>query len=253
MSQKFTSTIQRGVDTFKSGIDTLVKEVNTVTDKAVNEWNKRFEDDVLGEGGLSDEALGDIDEFNQYLLNFNVEDKSEEIVKLLENTSVRDLYQQLVPKELSSQEFWGRFFYKHEMAEEKERKRLNFVKSMQESIETDDIEWDDDKEEEKKDNEEIVVEEVKKIDDSEAPQEEKIEPDNEVKAIPEDHTEAEPVEGSAEEPENVEPVEKTKVEEPLLEEPVVDEPKVIEKELNPTVKTKSLNVKEEDEDVFEWE
>lgn len=149
---KISDTFKRGVDSIKTGLGTLVKEVNIATDDIVKQWNKNFDNGST----LDDESLGDIDEFNEWLIEFDLDERSEEVKEYLKNPVVLDLYQKLVPKDLSPQEFWGRFIYKHELAQEKERKRLSFMKSMQDSIDAGEIGWDDEKE-----KEEEVVSQVK--------------------------------------------------------------------------------------------
>jgi hypothetical protein len=101
------------------------------------------------------EKLSSADEiaFQQWMASFDVESKKGEISQLLaHNSSVLSLFQQLVPNDLSHEEFWGRYFFKLDQAAKKEEQRaaiLSKTKLMASKLSEPEFSWDDDDSEEK--------------------------------------------------------------------------------------------------------
>lgn len=93
----------------------------------------------------------DEEAYKVFMENFDLESKKQEIASLLaSNTAVHALYQQLVPNELSADEFWGRYFWKNEENAKKENSRvalLNKTKALATKMSEEEFKWDDDEEE----------------------------------------------------------------------------------------------------------
>ena len=87
-------------------------------------------------------------EYTRWMETYNGEKHVEEISTLLSNNaSIKALFTQLVPSELSEQEFWGRYFFKVERAQKKEERRLVLLdKTKQIATEMSNVDfgWDDD-------------------------------------------------------------------------------------------------------------
>jgi hypothetical protein len=67
-------------------------------------------------------------DFAQWLSEFDAESHKTSISELLiENSSMRLLYAQLVPAQLSNDQFWSRYFYKVTQLDQENRKRIMLI------------------------------------------------------------------------------------------------------------------------------
>lgn len=94
-----------------------------------------------------------INEFNEWAETFDAETVKTDISELLiANSSMRLLYAQLVPQQVTNALFWARYFFKVNMLEEDHKKRLKLIargSNDPATIKDEDaaLDWDDDNEE----------------------------------------------------------------------------------------------------------
>lgn len=85
--------------------------------------------------------------FKEWMATFKLEERQTDISQLLANNSaVQSLYQQLVPNELTLEEFWGRYFFKLDQEAKKEEYRaalLSKTKAMASRLSESEFSWDD--------------------------------------------------------------------------------------------------------------
>lgn len=86
------------------------------------------------------------DEYEKWKENFNSETNKSIISDLLiENSSMRLIYSKLVPAQISNDQFWCRYFFKTNLFEEEQKKRIKLlerVKDMNNEEET--LNWEED-------------------------------------------------------------------------------------------------------------
>ncbi|KAL5701618.1 hypothetical protein ACHQM5_026936 [Ranunculus cassubicifolius] len=101
------------------------------------------------------EELEDLDEFENWKEGFVLEEKDVEIDDLFnENGEMEGVYRKLVPKTISDEMFWSRYFYKVYKMKQVEEARANLVRRAI-SGEDEDLSWDVDDDEEEVSN--VVV------------------------------------------------------------------------------------------------
>lgn len=144
------------VESIKHGLSKIASSMS----EAANAVAKEFEREETQSDASSSSLLvsplnekldlNDAKEFAAWLETFDMESKQSEIATLLAtNSAIYTLHQQLVPGELSSDEFWGRYFYKTELAAKKEEKRLQLLersKIISSKLSEPEFSWDDDEE-----------------------------------------------------------------------------------------------------------
>lgn len=139
--------------------------IKTDTEKALESVSQEFGTNTSSTARSSDNSssaqpafkidinVKDEEAFREFMKNFDLSLKKSEIASLLaSNTAVHALYQQLVPTEVSADEFWGRYFWKNEENAKKEQTRLqllNKTKALATKMSEDEFKWDDDEEDEK--------------------------------------------------------------------------------------------------------
>lgn len=207
----------------------------------------------------------DEEAFREFMKHFDLESKKSEIASLLAtNTTVHALYQQLVPTEITADEFWGRYFWKNEENAKKEQTRLqllNKTKALASKMSEEEFKWDDD-EEDTTTKQEEAKSEMQVVDTSKP--ESSIEQENRPQVAVESNEqpleEASPEVQAQEDPnEDVEkPQEKTLVESAPIEQVVEEKQEKPEDEpiaaptTEPSSTTTAKEDKPEEEDVFDW-
>lgn len=203
----------------------------------------------------------DEEAFREFMKNFDLESKKSEIASLLaSNTHVHALYQQLVPTEISADEFWGRYFWKNEENAKKEQTRLqllNKTKALASKMSEEEFKWDDDEDESAPQQEDAEAKAEKpETSNAESSIEQEARAQVTIESNEQPTNEALP-ESQAEEA-SVEAVEKTQ-EETAIESPSVEQiaEETPAKPEDPTVAAPSApsiatEAKPEEEDVFDW-
>lgn len=163
--------LQKGVVAIKENILSLVDDISSTISKQNN-------DDVDSNFDTNVNDIEDKEEFYEWLKNFKLESKAEDISNLLSsNQGINDLYRNLVPDTLTPQEFWGRYYFKLQQSQLKEQKRIELMEKAEKMIKLeDDIEWDNDKDEENnvhnnnsnQNESKIEVQKIKDVNDDDA-------------------------------------------------------------------------------------
>lgn len=141
------SGISEGISGFISGMTELAQGVAKELQEVRIGSNSPSRDSTTVSISELQDKLNSRDEklFLEWLATFDLDSKMSEISSLLaSNESVLALHQQLVPSELSSEEFWGRYFYKTEQATKKEKDRQQLLSKMASKVSEADLSWDDD-------------------------------------------------------------------------------------------------------------
>lgn len=113
--------------------------------------------DVLIRGLQSDvntylEEPEDLENFNEWKLGFELDNKEEEIENLIkENAVVDEIYEKVVPSKIDDERFWSRYFYKLHKLNQAEEARAKLVKRAI-SSEEEDLSWDFDDDDDDDDN-----------------------------------------------------------------------------------------------------
>ncbi|XP_057964135.1 uncharacterized protein LOC131155196 [Malania oleifera] len=93
----------------------------------------------------------DLYDYNKWKIGFVLEEKGEEVEKLIEeNEAMESVYKRVVPSEVNHDIFWCRYFYKVHKLKQAENVRANLVKRAISKEDEEDLSWDvdeDDKEE----------------------------------------------------------------------------------------------------------
>jgi hypothetical protein len=95
--------------------------------------------------------------------NFNPDTYKSQISDILiENSSMRLLYSQLVPAQISNNQFWSRYFFKVNQLEEEHKKRVKLleraINDTQNEDKKDELDWDEEEDNnETNDNERVVT------------------------------------------------------------------------------------------------
>jgi hypothetical protein len=110
-----------------------------VSETGTNSIQERYKQELLA---LQSNQLTFLDEppvsskpdFSQWQSEFDAESYKTRVSELLiENSSMRLLYAQLVPAQLSNNQFWSRYFYKVAQLDEEHRKRMKLLERVAES------------------------------------------------------------------------------------------------------------------------
>lgn len=193
--------------------------------------------------------------FKEFMQRFEMDTKKQEIANLLAtNTAVHSLYQSVVPKELSADEFWGRYFWRNEENAKKEQSRLqllNKTKALASKMSEEEFKWDDDEEESTTLQE--TVESDKKVDETSTTKSEaQVEPQPE-SPVDSELTHPEDSKNDANEDTEEKTEEKEQIENEV-EQSETNE-KIESKNNDENVEAESVPSKEHkpaDEDVFDW-
>ena len=107
------------------------------------------------------EEPDDVNDYNNWLSEFNLEEKSGEIEGLMkESGSIDAIYKRVVPNSAEHDVFWSRYFYRVHRLNQAESMRAKLVKRAISTEDEEELSWDVDDEEEE--------EEAKKVDGSDA-------------------------------------------------------------------------------------
>lgn len=110
----------------------------------------------------------DVVDYNKWLSEFNLDEKSEEIEGLIkENGSIDGIYKRVVPNSVEHEVFWSRYFYRVHRLKQAENVRAKLVKRAISTEDEEELSWDVDDDDDD-DEEEEVKEEVKKVGGSDA-------------------------------------------------------------------------------------
>lgn len=103
----------------------------------------------------------DSEDFIKWKENFNLDIfKSTMSELLIENSSMRIIYSKLVPARLSNEQFWCRYFFRINIFEEEQRKRIKLLERVKDNsslITEESIDWEDDTEDNNIANNSITV------------------------------------------------------------------------------------------------
>lgn len=95
----------------------------------------------------------DLENFNEWKLGFELDNKEEEIESLMkENSVVDEIYEKVVPSKIDDERFWSRYFYKLHKLNQAEEARAKLVKRAISGDEEEDLSWDFDDEEDNNDD-----------------------------------------------------------------------------------------------------
>uniref|UniRef100_A0A7N6B5T1 BSD domain-containing protein n=1 Tax=Anabas testudineus TaxID=64144 RepID=A0A7N6B5T1_ANATE len=93
------------------------------------------------------EPDGPLEQFDNWLSSFSLEDKKGEISELLVNSpSIRALYTKMVPAAVAHSEFWQRYFYKVFQLEQEEARRVALKQRADQSTHTETLGWEEEEE-----------------------------------------------------------------------------------------------------------
>ncbi|KAJ9696303.1 hypothetical protein PVL29_008503 [Vitis rotundifolia] len=89
------------------------------------------------------EEPDDLDDYNQWKLEFVLDDKGEEIQNLLEeNGAMEGIYNRIVPKNVDQETFWFRYFYRVYKLKQAEDVRASLVKRAIMREDEEELSWD---------------------------------------------------------------------------------------------------------------
>ncbi|CAN6649226.1 protein Dos2p [Trichomonascus vanleenenianus] len=90
------------------------------------------------------------DGYNKFAADFDVDKKTDQIAKdLEEHPSLRKLMEQLVPSQVSYNEFWTKYYYmRGQIAQQEEKRKLLVQQATTNNANEEDVSWDDEDEEE---------------------------------------------------------------------------------------------------------
>lgn len=93
------------------------------------------------------EPDGPLEQFDNWLCSFNLEEKKGEISELLVSSpSIRALYTKMVPAAVSHTEFWQRYFYKVFQLDQEEARRVALKQRAEQSTHTETLGWEEEEE-----------------------------------------------------------------------------------------------------------
>lgn len=138
------ASISEGFSSFVSGMSELAQDMaNELNDARLSSPSPARDPNAITAAELH-EKLNSTEEkeFEDWLVSFDMEQRRDEIAELLAtNTAVLALHQELVPSELSSEEFWGRYFFKLEKAAKKESDRQLLLSKMASNVSEAELSW----------------------------------------------------------------------------------------------------------------
>lgn len=138
-------------------------QMKSTTSNIQVRYNEELKQIQTNEDVYLNQLIESNEDYIQWLASFNLENFKSVISDLLiENSSMRLLYSQLVPAQISNEQFWSRYFYRINQLDEEHKKRLKLLErvankdsSNNDQQQTTATDWDDQEEEEKKEEEEI--------------------------------------------------------------------------------------------------
>lgn len=148
------------LDTF----DNKVKIETTNRLKTSSTVQERYENELKAIQLTEDTYLKDPEQTEEFITwkeNFN-SDSNKQIISdlLIENSSMRLIYSKLVPAQISNDEFWCRYFFKTNLFEEEQKKRIKLLervtKETNNTEEEEAINWDEDEDDEENENDNTI-------------------------------------------------------------------------------------------------
>jgi hypothetical protein len=138
-------------------------QMKSTTSNIQVRYNEELKQIQTNEDVYLNQLIESNEDYIQWLASFNLENFKSVISDLLiENSSMRLLYSQLVPAQISNEQFWSRYFYRINQLDEEHKKRLKLLERVANKDSNNDdqqqttaTDWDDQEEEEKKEEEEI--------------------------------------------------------------------------------------------------
>ncbi|KAE9594641.1 hypothetical protein Lal_00037465 [Lupinus albus] len=128
-----------------SGSDIVKKQLGSSSSLDLKRYS-RF--DTLVRSIQSDvntyvEEPEDLGNYNEWKLGFELDDKREEIVDLMEeNGVVEEIYEKVVPDRTNHESFWSRYFYRLHKLKQAEDARAKLVERAISGNEEEDLSWD---------------------------------------------------------------------------------------------------------------
>jgi len=156
-------TYLAGEETYEvvtTGISSLTDGINAVADLAeqkisyyTGDWNEKQQQPTLETDRTTFEKDPDDPLFQEWKKDFEWSKKNEEINLILGNhPAIMSIYQELVPEQMSPQDFWERYFFKTMKFKQQEEKKALILEKVQ-LLENESLsEWGDDLEEEQPTN-----------------------------------------------------------------------------------------------------
>ncbi|CAL8299834.1 unnamed protein product [Boreogadus saida] len=93
------------------------------------------------------EPDGPLEQFDNWLSSFSMEEKKGEVSELLVNSpSIRALYNKMVPAAVAHSEFWQRYFYKVFQLEQEEARRLALKQRAEQTTHSETLGWEEEEE-----------------------------------------------------------------------------------------------------------
>ncbi|KAM1001568.1 hypothetical protein TB2_007927 [Malus domestica] len=103
---------------------------------------------IQGDASTYCEEPEDLDDYGKWQSGFDLEEKGEEIERLLEeNGAMEGIYKSVVPNSVDHESFWCRYFYRVYKLRQAEDARVNLVKRAISIEEDEDLSWDVDDDE----------------------------------------------------------------------------------------------------------
>jgi hypothetical protein len=167
----FNSSSSPPPDTEKSSINNnsnnKQNQMKSTTSNIQVRYNEELKQIQTNEDVYLNQLIESNEDYIQWLASFNLENFKSVISDLLiENSSMRLLYSQLVPAQISNEQFWSRYFYRINQLDEEHKKRLKLLERVvnkdsnnDDQQQTTATDWDDqeeEEEEEKKEEEEEI-------------------------------------------------------------------------------------------------
>ncbi|CAK9176593.1 unnamed protein product [Ilex paraguariensis] len=94
------------------------------------------------------EEAEDLDDYNEWKMEFKLEEQTGEIEDLIEeNKVIGEIYNEVVPSQVDKETFWGRYFYRVYRVKKAEEARAKLVKRAVSGEEEEELSWDVDDDE----------------------------------------------------------------------------------------------------------
>ncbi|XP_007897835.2 BSD domain-containing protein 1 [Callorhinchus milii] len=171
-SQKITKALSNFFGAISDAIACKVEELAAPQVKIPKENCPRssdpYDSSKVRLGNLQDDSTtycSEPDEhYDSWLSEFSLEDEKYAISDLLvNNESMRHLYTQLVPLEVTHVDFWCRYFYRVYQLQQEEAKRTALKQRAEQTVYAEDLKWEDD-EDDWDDPNELICADFKSID-----------------------------------------------------------------------------------------
>jgi len=122
-----TNIVSQGTDIVSFGLSSLTDGINAVSEYAEQQLTYLTEEWEKNERNTFEQEPDD-PRFLEWRKNFEWVEKKEEIFVILgNNPSIMAIYQELVPDQISSKDFWERYFFKIQMSNEEKKKEQNLL------------------------------------------------------------------------------------------------------------------------------